>query len=294
MTMNSGKNTEKRIGQYQLAGELGAGATARVYLAAKRGTEEFYALKYSPSPELIRREAEILRHLNHICFPRWIEEGRDVSGAWLVMEYIPGITLQQLMEQYPAGMPEPMALGIAADVAAGLAYLHRCQPAHIYRDLKASNVMITHEGRARLVDLGAAICLQESGDVVSRAGTYGYSAPEQFWEGAQVTAACDVYAMGKLLSFMLSGQDPGKPPYDTREYCSRNYGIGKQCRQILDRCLQSDPQLRCPDAAFLLQELTALKADRRKIGDKLRRNKGNKVPCRYIKCIWRSDYERIF
>lgn len=292
--MNSDKNMEKRIGEYRLTGELGAGATARVYLVKKQGTEEFYALKYSTSPELIHREAEILKSLNHICFPRWIGEGKESSGAWLVMEYIPGVTLQRLMEQYPAGMPGQMAVGIAMDVAAGLAYLHHCQPTYIYRDLKAANVIVTLEGRARLVDLGAAVCPQRQGDEVHRAGTYGYSAPEQFWEGSRITPACDVYAMGKLLSFMLSGQDPGKPPYDIRGYCSRHCGIGREYQQVLDRCLQSDPQLRCPDAGFLLQELSGLRTEKSGLWDKIRRTKGNKVPYRYIKCIWRSDYERIF
>ena len=291
--MNSGKNTEKRIGKYRVIQTLGAGATARVYLAGKENADEFYALKYSDFTELIRREAEILKRLEHPCFPQWIEDGKQASGAWLAMEYISGVMLQQLMEQYPAGMPEQMALGIAMDVAAGLAYLHSCQPAYIYRDLKAANVMITLEGRARLVDLGAAICPPEP-DEAYRAGTYGYSAPEQFREGGRVTPASDVYAMGKLLSFMLSGQDPGKPPYDTAGYCYRHYGIGREYQRVLNRCLQSDPQLRYPDAVFLLGELTALGTEKRSIWNKIRRNRRNKVPYRYIKCIWRSDYERIF
>lgn len=292
--MNREKNTERRIGKYRLVRALGTGATARVYLARGEGAKEFCALKYSDSSELIRREAEILKRLKHNCFPRWIEDGEQAPGAWLAMEYIQGITLQQLMEQYRTGMPEQMALGIAMDVAAGLAYLHSFQPAYIYRDLKAANVMITGEGRARLVDLGAAVCQQERGDGLCRAGTYGYGAPEQFWEGSRVTPACDVYAMGKLLSFMLSGQDPGKPPYDTMGYCRRHQGIGREYKQLLGRCLQSDPQLRCPDAAFLLRDLSALRMGRRKIRSKIGRNKGSKVPYRYIKCIWRSDYERIF
>ena len=292
--MNNGKNTEKRIGKYQLVQTLGTGATASVYLARKENAGEPFALKCSNSPKLIRREAEILKRLEHPCFPRWIEDGKQTQGAWLAMEYIPGVTLQQLMEQYPAGMPEQMALGIAMDVAAGLAYLHSCQPAYIYRDLKAANVMVTLEGRARLIDLGTAVCYPEPGEEVCRAGTYGYSAPEQFWEGSRVTLACDVYAMGKLLSFMLSGQDPGKPPYDTAGYCRRHCGIGKEYQQVLDHCLQPDPQLRYPDAAFLLRDLAALRTDKRSIWSKIRRNRRNKVPYRYIKCIWRSDYERIF
>lgn len=281
-----------RIGNYRLKRELGTGATAVVYLAQKQGTESMYALKYSPHSEWIRREAEILKLLHYAGFPRYIEEGRDASGAWLAMEYLQGITLQQLMEQYPAGMPEQMALGIGMDVALALSYLHSCQPTYIYRDLKAANVMVTPQGRARLVDLGAAVCPEE--EKADRAGTYGYSAPEQFWEETRLTPACDVYGMGKLLAFLLTGQDPGKPPYDTVKYYSRHYGIRRELKQLLDRCLQPDPQLRCPDASFLVSELDGLMAGGGGLRDKIRAITRCKSPYRYIKCIWRSDYERIF
>lgn len=292
--VNNKTDIGKRIGNYRLSKELGTGATAAVYLAQKPGTEEMYALKYSSYPELIQREAEVLKHLHHTGFPRYIEEGREGAGAWLVMEYLPGITLQQLMEQYPAGMQEQMALGIGMDVATALAYLHSCQPAYIYRDLKAANVMLTLDGRARLVDLGAAVRSEETEEKMGRAGTYGYNAPEQFWEEVRITPACDIYGMGKLLAFLLTGQDPGKPPYDTVKYYSRHYGIRREVKRLLDRCLQSDPQLRYPDASFLVADLAVQMAGKGRLRDKFRARARCKSPYRYIKCIWRSEYERIF
>lgn len=285
---------KNRIGGYRLERELGSGATATVYLAQKPAAGKLYALKYSARSDLIQREAETLKRLHHSGFPRFVEEGQEEAGAYLVMEYIQGITLQQLMEQYPAGMPERMAVGIGMDVAAALAYLHNCSPAYIYRDLKASNVMITAGGRAMLVDLGAAISQREAGQGSERAGTYGYSAPEQFWEEARFTPACDVYGMGKLLAFLLTGQDPGKPPYDTVNYYSRHNGIRRELKRLLDRCLESDPQLRYPEASFLVSKLSGLAAGRRGLWDKAAGIMGRKSSYRYIKCIWRSEYERIF
>ncbi|MDE6517222.1 MAG: serine/threonine protein kinase [Acetatifactor sp.] len=282
------------IGGYKLMEELGAGATARVYRVREPDGGKVYALKYSAHINRLSAEAAILKQVRHPCFPGWIEDGREGAGAYLVMEYVPGITLQRLMEQYPAGMLEQMAAGIGQDVARGLAYLHGCQPAYIYRDLKAANVIITPEGRARLVDLGAAVCAEGVQAESCRAGTYGYSAPEQFWEGIQITPACDVYGLGKLLAFLLTGQDPGKPPYDTMEYCSRHCGIRRAFQQLLAKCLQPDPQLRYPDASFLLSKLEALTAGKGCFRDKIRAKTGNRTPCRYIKCIWRSEYERIF
>lgn len=293
--MNIRKDVEKdNIGGYQLLKELGAGATGRVYRVREPDGGKVYALKYSMYTDRLTGEAAILKGLRHACFPKWIADGKEAAGAYLVMEYIPGITLQQLMEQYPTGMPEQMAAGIGLDVATGIACLHEGQPAYIYRDLKAANVMITSDGRARLVDLGAAVRAEGAREKFCRAGTYGYSAPEQFWEGIRVTPACDVYGLGKLLAFLLTGQDPGKPPYDTMEYCSRHKGIGKTFQQLIVKCLQPDPQLRYPDASFLLPELSRLASGKGLFGDKIWTKTGNRIPCRYIKCIWKSEYERIF
>ncbi len=285
---------EGSMGGYQLLGKLGAGATAQVYRVREPVGGKVYALKYSVHADRLMRESAILKQLRHPCFPGWVADGRRTEGAYLVMEYIPGITLQQLMERYPAGMPEQMAAGIGRDVAAGIAWLHGCQPVYIYRDLKAANVMITPEGRARLVDLGAAVCAEDFREKPCRAGTYGYSAPEQFWEGVKITPACDVYGLGKLLAFLLTGQDPAKPPYDTMEYCSRHCGIRGAFRRLLTRCLQPEPQLRYPDASFLLPELSGLETGKNHFWDEIRSKKRNRTSCRYIKCIWRSEYERIF
>lgn len=291
--------SEERIMQNHIAGyrvldKLGNGATSRVYLVKKEENGRVYALKHSMFPERLRTEAEILRELKNPCFPVWIEDGRLEDGAYLVMEYIQGVTLRQLMERYPDGMPEKMAVGIARDLVLGLAYLHDCQPPYVYRDLKADNVIVIAQGRARLVDVGAAVRVDGSQRDRGRAGTYGYGAPEQFWEGVRVTPSCDIYAVGKLLSFMLTGQNPCKPPYDTAEYCSRHSGIRRGLKRLLNRCLQTDPQLRYPDASFLLAELENLGAKKIGFRDKIREITGNKCPYRYIKCIWRSDYERIF
>lgn len=291
--MKSIMGTDK-IGGYQVLKKLGTGATAQVYLVRSPEDKKTYALKYSPYTDRLMTESAILESLRHPCFPAWAADGRAAEGAYLVMEHIPGITLQQLMEQYPAGMPERMAVGVGLDVAAGIAWMHRCQPALIYRDMKAANVIITSEGRARLVDLGAAVWGEGTQKKACRAGTYGYSAPEQFWEGVKVTPACDVYGLGKLLAFMLTGQDPAKPPYDTMEYCSRHCGIRGTFQQMLVKCLQPDPQLRYPDASFLLQELAEFKTGKKHIRDKIRSKKRNTISCRYIKCIWKSEYERIF
>lgn len=281
------------IGGYRLLEPLGTGATARVF-RVKKADGTAAALKYSTDTCLIWQEAETLRRINHPCFPRWFDQGKEEQGAYLVMEYIPGVSLQLLMEQYPGGMPQQMAAGIGLDVAQGLACLHGCQPPYVYRDLKAANVILTPQGRARLVDLGAAVCPEEPGAHYGPAGTYGYSAPEQFRSEARVTAACDIFGLGKLLAFLLTGQDPGKPPYDTAANYAGYAGVSSAFVRLLDRCLQQDPQLRYPDASFLLPELTRLKDGKRRLGEILHRPTGSKKAYRYIKCIRRGESKRLF
>lgn len=316
--MKKEEHTEQNIGRivegYQILAVLGTGATSQVYQVRENATGRIYAMKYSIHTDLLHQESEVLKKLNHPCFPQWIAEGMDSRSAYLIMEYISGMTLQQLMAQYPTGMPQQMAAGIGLDVAAGLAYLHDLKPSCIYRDMKAANVIITTAGRARVIDLGALTYWQGGEKTSYRAGTYGYGAPEQFWTGVEITPACDVYGLGKLLSFLLTGQDPGKPPYDTALYCSRHAGVRGAFRQLLDHCLEQDPQLRYPDASFLLPVLSELAGGRglrqtgirtgiatrlktgiaTGIGVRLKEGIRKKSRYRYIKCIWMSEYERIF
>ena len=82
------------IGGYRLLAELGKGATARVFRVEQPGGKDVYALKYGSCKARLRAESAILKQLRHPCFPRWIDEGEDAGGIYLVMEFIPGLSLQ--------------------------------------------------------------------------------------------------------------------------------------------------------------------------------------------------------
>ena len=81
------------IGGYRLLAELGKGATARVFRVEQPGGKDVYALKYGSCKARLRAESAILKQLRHPCFPRWIDEGEDAGGIYLVMEFIPGLSL---------------------------------------------------------------------------------------------------------------------------------------------------------------------------------------------------------
>ncbi|MFO0798744.1 MAG: serine/threonine-protein kinase [Gemmataceae bacterium] len=211
------------IGPYVILAPVGRGGMGAVYLARRRDrTGGLLALKVL-SPKRAKaetrtlarflREMQLGRHLEHPNVTRTFEAGEDDGTYFIAMEYVPGLTLRQLVE---AGGPlsVPDAARVFADVAAGLAHAHA--RGLIHRDLKPANVMVTPEGRAKLLDLGLAIMVGERqlddskilGTKGYVLGTMDYIAPEQTTDPTAVGPAADLYALGCSLYFALAGLPP--------------------------------------------------------------------------------------
>ena len=273
---------------------LGEGATAQVYLVEERTTGMKYAMKIGGQGELLKWEAQLLQSLRSNCFPTLKEYVRE-NREYLVMEYIEGRSLQERLNQED----KPTALEIVRwmeGILQCLDILHTQKPGIIYRDLKPVNIMLTPQGNIRLIDFGAA-CYAEN--VVkegalpesTKAGTYGYAAPEQFWSGVKLSKTCDIYAAGKILAYLLSGKNPAEPPYDMEQYCKGLYGIGAGYREVLSRSLAMEPQARYEDCQSMLAAIRmAYDENCRKKGFVFRK----KREYTYKKCIWKSEYRRIF
>ncbi len=211
------------LGPYVVLAPIGRGGMGAVYLARRRdGSESLLALKIlSPKRALaeqrtlarFRREMELGRHLEHPNVTRTFDAGEADGAYFIAMEYVPGLSLRQLVE---AGGPLPVAdaARVFADVAAGLAHAHA--RGLIHRDLKPANVMVTPEGRAKLLDLGLAIIVGEKmpddpailGTKGYVLGTMDYIAPEQTTDPTAVGPAADLYALGCSLFFALAGVPP--------------------------------------------------------------------------------------
>ena len=204
------------------------------------------------------------------------------------MEYIEGMTLQELLDKgHTFGKKE--IVFIMKKILEGLDYLHKHTPALIYRDLKPANIIVSPNGRIRMVDLGTVQMEQEKGN--TRAGTYGYAAPEQFWQGMKLTRACDIYAAGKLFAYLLTGKNPAEPPYDIENYCKGLRGMHPAYREIVKRCLAVEPQGRFEDCESLMIQLRRAYDE-----DSMKKlfNFHKKNTIIYKKCIWKSEYRRIF
>jgi len=153
------------------------------------------------------------RHLEHPNVTRTFDAGEVGGVNYIAMEYVPGKSLRQLVAAGgPLGVPD--AARVFADVAAGLAHAH--ERGLIHRDLKPANIMVTPEGRAKILDLGLAILAGEAlpddpsilGGQGYILGTMDYIAPEQTMDATDVGPWSDVYSLGCSLYYTLTGVPP--------------------------------------------------------------------------------------
>ena len=210
-------SSETRIGPYRVVRRLGAGGMGEVFLAYDDRLDRLVAIKRmrpdalrDPSRrERLRREARAAARLSH---PNVVQvydlEEDEERGDAIVLEYVQGQTIAELLHAGP--LPVEQAVELAGQVAEGLAAAHAAGLVH--RDLKAENVVVTAEGRAKILDFGlvkpldpgADSTMTEQGAVL---GTYRAMAPEQA-EGAEVDARADLFSLGVLLYEMLTGRSP--------------------------------------------------------------------------------------
>ena len=268
--------------KYENIRKIGCGTTSEVFLVRDLTDGRKYAMKVGEDKELLKRESELLKNLFHPMLPVWKDYFENKKSC-LVMEYIEGITLQTWLEKYGRAS-EIMACNIISELLGLLQFFHSQSQPIIYRDLKATNIMIDKSGFVRVIDLGGAV---KSHFMV---GTYGYAAPEQFWEGIEPGPECDIYAAGKLLAFLLTGKDPSIPPYDMLKFCEKDAKISQRMYDVIGRSISVNSLGRYASAQEFRNALhTALGGK----GVKRPRSGRKKETIEYEKCVWRSEYQRI-
>jgi serine/threonine-protein kinase len=201
--------------RYQIIRLLGQGGFGAVYLAHDLTLNRACALKENleTSDEVRRqfiREAQLLANLNHPNLPRVIDYFILAGqGQYLVMDYVEGEDLQEMLDRTARPLPEAQALDWIGQVCDALTYLHKHNPPVIHRDIKPSNIRITPRGQAMLVDFGIAKIFdgQALTTAGARAFTPGYSPPEQYGK-APTDERSDIYALGATLYTLLTNQVP--------------------------------------------------------------------------------------
>jgi serine/threonine-protein kinase len=156
-----------------------------------------------------KQEAQILAGLKHPGLTDVTDFFSDGGNWYLVMEYVEGETLKDYLERIGGRLPQDEALGIIRQLCPVLEYLHSQSAPVIFRDLKPSNVMLTPQGKVKLIDFGIARFFKPGRrQDTMNLGTPGFAAPEQYGGQGQCDARADVYSLGALLLQMLTGYDP--------------------------------------------------------------------------------------
>jgi serine/threonine-protein kinase len=227
----------RAVGPYRIVSEVGQGGMGTVYLAerAAGGFEQRVALKLvnvgmdsAAILERFGRERQILARLEHPGIARLLDGGRTETGRpYFAMEFVDGEPITRHAES--------RGLAIAARIELFLQVCDAVGEAHrelvVHRDLKPSNILVTAEGRVKLVDFGIAKLLDpgesntESGTPAStRSGLHAltprYASPEQM-RGEPITTATDVYGLGVVLFELLTGRLPYEGPLSTPEQLVR-------------------------------------------------------------------------
>ena len=206
----------QRFGAWELVEELGAGGMGVVYLARRREAdfEQRAALKVvrlagdAALTERFQRERQVLAGLEHPNVAHLLDGGTTDEGVpYFAMEYVEGRRIDRYCDEEKLSTGERLALFL--EVCSAVGHAHRNLVVH--RDLKPSNIVVTADGRPKLLDFGIAKLLAEGpGDAaVTRfqALTPDYASPEQL-EGGAISTASDVYSLGALLYRLLTGRTP--------------------------------------------------------------------------------------
>ena len=263
------------LGPYEVLAAIGAGGMGEVYKARDTKLDRDVALKILPDafvndPERLarfQREAKVLASLNHpnIAAIYGLEESGDSPA--LVLEYVPGPTLQDRIAKGPIPLDE--ALPIARQIAEALEAAH--EQGIIHRDLKPANVKVKDDGTVKVLDFGLAKALQPELSDLDAAdsptmtmtaaatkmgvimGTAAYMSPEQARAGT-ADRRSDIWAFGVVLLEMLTGQAPftGKTVSDTLalvltkepDWATLPANTPGPVRRLLRRCLEKEPKQR--------------------------------------------------
>jgi beta-lactam-binding protein with PASTA domain/serine/threonine protein kinase len=204
-------------GRYELHRRLGRGGMAEVYLARDLLLDRPVAVKVlfpalatdAGFVERFRREAQSAANLQHPNIVSVFDWGEANGTYFIVMEYVEGQTLAEMIHQEGRLHPD-RAAEITHDIAAALGFAHRNRVVH--RDVKPGNVLITRDGGVKVADFGIARALSDSTDqnltkTGSVMGTATYFSPEQA-RGAPVDPRSDIYSLGVVLYEMITGRPP--------------------------------------------------------------------------------------
>jgi serine/threonine protein kinase/tetratricopeptide (TPR) repeat protein len=264
---------DKTVAQYNILEELGRGGMGVVYKAHDTKLDRMVALKFLPEhlaateTERLRflQEAKAAAALNHPSVCSIIDIQEAEGRPFIVMEYVDGVTLRR---KAPVSSMD-VAMGYASQIGEALQLAHT--KGIVHRDVKSENVMVTADGRIKVMDFGLArlkgsVHATRTGSTV---GTLAYMAPEQI-QGADVEARADIFSFGVVLFEMLTGKLPFKGEHEAAVMYSilneepetvQRYrqDLPPDVDRIIRRALEKDPADRYQHIDDMVSELRLLR-----------------------------------
>ncbi|MCR4813460.1 MAG: serine/threonine protein kinase [Lachnospiraceae bacterium] len=265
-----------QISKYMKAGVLGKGRNGEVLLVFDTNTEQYYAMKRFHDRKEAEKEAEILKKSDHPGIPKLHDFFIQEEEAYLVTEYVKGITLEKILSYGHTGLREddydyggmcfvPERSGLlekdgdrfrtAVKIAEILSCLHSLPTPVVHGDIKPENIIITEQNEVKLIDFGSAHLLSETPERIL--STRGYAAPEM--RDGRSGLQGDVYAFGMVFAHLMSGKDFDFSGKD-RAFLMR-MGLSFSEASIAERCLNARERKRYPSGREVLAGL--LRCDRK-------------------------------
>jgi serine/threonine protein kinase len=261
------------VGRYEILEIIGTGATGRVARAHDPMIGRLVAIKLfakelaqGEARQRFLQEARVVGQLSHPSIMTLHDMGIDepTQTPYLVMEYLEGLPLDRILEK--GSLPFPKACAWVAEIACALGVAHR--KGVIHGDVKPANVLITNDGRVKLMDFGMARLASHDTGASPLLGTPAYWCPEQIL-GKPQDSRSDLFSLGVVLYEMVTG----KRPFDAdslQGICGRvlsstplpasqsNPSLPTAFDGVIVRCLAKDPAARYATAEILAQELYPL------------------------------------
>ena len=268
-------DTEWRLGHYEILEEIGRGGMGVIYRARQQHSRRIVAVKRIFAHDVnshetlvrFRREAEAVASLDHPNILPIYEVSESEEGLpFFSMKYATGGSLRAAA---PALRTKPReCVRLMAKVARGIAYAH--SKGVLHRDLQPGNILLDENGEPMVSDFGLAKWLDQTSDLtrtLETLGTPGYIAPEQAESrAADLTSAADIYSLGAILFYLLTGRPPFVGPNvlsvihqaaatPAPRLRSLAPSLDRDLETIVARCLESDPNARYQSAGALAEDL---------------------------------------
>ncbi len=263
-------------GRYQVRSRIARGGMATVYLATDLRLDRQVAIKImhhhladdTQFKERFIQEARSAARLSHPNVVNVFDQGQDADSAYLVMEYLPGINLRDLLKDY-SSLTAEQTMDIIEAVLSGLAAAHKAGIVH--RDLKPENVLLADDGRIKIGDFGLARAASaNTATGAALLGTIAYLSPELVTRGIADTRS-DIYAAGIMMYEMLTGEQPfkGEQPMQIAFQHANdsvpapstvNPRVPAELDELVLWATARDPEQRPRDARVMLDHLLEVQA----------------------------------